>query len=117
MSRKEIVGEKFTIAFGIDVITGAFVQLWKNPADDQDCAFVIIDSDGVRIDEDLAGDSLHDELRTYLVNKVTSAFKRYKETHQDRPNIDEAIVITLAQRAGGFPDISADVYRVFGDDA
>lgn len=116
MSREEIVGEKFTIAFGVDHMTGAFVQLWANPADEQDGALVRIDSHGVDTDNE-SEEPVDPAIQRFLERTD----KRFKDFHRDKPgeypNIDEQLVIELARVAGGFPDIAMTVYRVFGDDA
>lgn len=115
MSRKEIVGEKFTIAFGVDTFTGAFAQLWVNPAIEQDGAFVRIDSNGVSVDSEVEVENAS-ALNHYL-NKLVERFAKFKKDHpKERPNLGEQDVKELAIAAGGFPDIAMDVYRVFGDD-
>lgn len=114
MSRKEIVGEKFTIAFGVDHMTGAFVQLWENPSHEQDASFVNIDSDGVRLND---ANGKVDPAMSACLRKVTSRFQQFNQNNPGvRPNIDEQIVIDLAKVAGGFPDISREVYQIFGED-
>lgn len=114
MSRKEIVGEDFTIAFGVDHVTGAFVQLWENPAHEQDASFVKIDSYGVSLDD--VNNNVHQSMATYL-HQVLARIDQFKRTRPtERFNIDEQIVIDLARVAGGFPDISREVYQIFGDD-
>jgi len=115
MSRQEIVGEKFTIAFGVDHVTGAFAQLWANPTDEQDGALIIISSDGVNTDYEAEFD-FSPQLKIWLGTFV-SRFKEFaKNNPGTRPNLGESDVISLAVVAGGFPDIAADVYRIFGND-
>lgn len=114
MSRKEISGEKFVIAFGVDRVTGAFAQLWKKPSYDQDGAFVIVSSNGVFIDED-QDTVIPKELQDFLT-KLKLRFQYWKKTSKDRPNIDEQVVIDLSRHAGGFPDVTKEVYKIFGDD-
>ena len=50
MNRVEKHHDDFAIAFGVDDVTGAFVQVWRAPMDKQDGAFLIIDSLGVHFD-------------------------------------------------------------------
>lgn len=115
MSRKEIIGEKYTIAFGVDHVTGAFVQLWENPADEQDQALVRIDSGGVNTDYE-AEETFDPAIRRFL-DETVQRFKDFKKVKPDeRPNIGEQDVIALAHVVGGFPDIAMEVYRIFGDD-
>lgn len=118
MSRKEIVGKNYTIAFGVDHITGAFVQLWDTslfPIDEQDCAFLVVDSTGIRV-ADEAGVNLTVRMARYL-NEVEERFKQFKKYHPDqRPNITENEVIDVAKIAGGFLDISKEVHEIFGGD-
>lgn len=115
MSRKEIVGEIFTIAFGVDHVTGAFVQLWNNPASDQDSALVVINSDGIsNIYSDLNITSTIDR----FLKATADRFQAFQNSRPgERPNITEDVVIDLARIAGGFPDITSEVYKIFGGDA
>ena len=113
MSRKEITGEVFDLAFGVDRVTGAFAQLWEKPSYDQDGAFVIVSSNGVFIDED-QDTIIPKELQDFLT-KLKLRFQYWKKTSKDRPSIDERIVIDLAKSAGGFPSITKEVYQLFGD--
>ena len=109
MSRVEIKGDKFDIAFGVDHVTGAFVQLWVSPASEQDCSFIKIDSFGVEIDHNQVR-GISAQLRGY----VQTQMKRFENWNRTgRPNIDPEMVISLARYAGGFPDITQEVYRVF----
>jgi len=114
MSRKEIVGQVCTIAFGVDHVTGAFVQLWNNPAHDQDCAFVVIDSNGIRIDNE-DGSPIPRATNMYLqtLQKRIDAFRHQKLGQ--RFNLSETDVVDLAKAVGGFPDIAPQVYKLFGD--
>lgn len=49
VSRVEKHNEHFAIAFGVDHVTGAYVQVWRAPMESQEGAFLIIDSDGVHV--------------------------------------------------------------------
>lgn len=115
MSREEVIGENLTIAFGVDTITGAFAQLWTNPADEQDAPLIRIDSNGIDIIIE-AEPAFPPPLKRFVADLV----ERYRvfeaKNPGDRPNIGEQDVIALARAAGGFPEIAMDVYRVFGDD-
>lgn len=110
MSRVDVSGEIFDLAFGVDHATGAFVQLWVKPANDQDCAIVKIDSFGVQVDEE---QSTH--LNTGVKEFLKQQEKRFVEwrVRDSRPNIDEQMVIRLAALAGGFEDITKQVYETF----
>lgn len=102
MSRKEIVGQQFTLAFGVDHHTGPFLQLWKNPAEDQDGAFIRVDNTGVMVDDDIdVSKDVNPETERYL-NNLKDSFKKYPGRH-----IGEDHVITFAQLVGGFGDIVA----------
>lgn len=113
MSRKDIVGRNYTISFGVDHVIGAFVQLWRNPSYDQDCAFLVIDSDGVRYREKIAGVPIPG-LELYLI-RIQQRFDEFKTTNHGCPNIEPSIVIRLADIVGEFGNISAEVHRTFGD--
>ena len=115
MSRKEITGENFTIAFGVDHATGAFAQLWVNPADEQDAALIIVT--GYQLDVDYeASFEFPAPLRRYC-DQMAARIKQFSKANPGvRANLGEQDVIDLARAAGGFPDIAAEVYRVFGDD-
>jgi len=115
MSRKEHKGQKFDLAYGVDRYSGAFVQLFQSPMDDQDGAFLNVDSHGVRLDED------HPELPTELTKVISGlklAFCRYKEAHNDNPNLSVDHVLHVARAADQFDTFSEkEVYQVFGDNA
>lgn len=111
MSRTDIKGESFDLAFGVDHVTGAFVQLWVKPADDQDCAAVIIDSFGVVIDEEQKH-HLNEPLLQFLERQKQRFVQWKKDSGDFLPNISEQEVIQLAGYAG-FPDIAKEVYSVF----
>lgn len=116
MSRKEIVGEHFTIAFGVDKLMGAFAQIWVNPLVDQDSAIVRIDSFGVDVAHEPTP-ALTPQVQRW-VEETVKRFDQFKSDHPgERPNIGEQDVIAMARVFGGFPDIAAEVYRLFGDDA
>ena len=115
MSRIDVNGEKFDLAFGVDHVTGAFVQLWVKPAIEQDVAIVIIDSHGVQIDVEQM--KLLDDSVLMFLDKQKERFAKWKKQKRvGLPNIDEELVINFANCIGGFPPIAHDVYRVFGDD-
>ena len=112
MSRGEIGGDKYTIAFGVDHVTGAFVQLWVNPIDEQDCAAVIIDSFGVRVEEEQM--SALDEKTLRYVDEQRKRFEIWhKSGRSGLPNIDTDVAIGLAKSIEGFPDITTEVYKAF----
>jgi hypothetical protein len=112
MSRINVNGEKFDLAFGVDRVTGAFVQIFTKPAIDQDCALVAIDSYGVRLDAVQA--SRLDRRTNDFIVSVQKRFAQWKTNNNTGlPNIDETIVIDLANIIGGFPDITKEVYKVF----
>lgn len=113
MSRVNIQGEKYELAFGVDHATGAFVQLWVKPTDDKDCAAVVIDSKyGVNVDK-YQIPQLSTEILRY-VEQVNARIESAGVAQKVRQvNIDERVVIDLARIAGGFPDITRDVYQIF----
>ena len=113
MSRVDIEGQNFDLAFGVDHYTGAFVQLWIKPMSEQDGAAVKIASFGVYIDQEQAS-HLSEEVNEFLKHQKA----RFDEWRKNNlilraPNIDEQIVINLAKCAGGFPDITEMVYKTF----
>lgn len=115
MSRKEITGKVFDLAFGVDRVNGAFVQLWEKPAEDQDGVLLNVDSRGIRVDEEKK-ELLPPSLQRFLFN-LEKRFLLWKETSKGgQPNIDEQVVIDLTKHAGGFPDVTKEVYKIFGDD-
>lgn len=112
MSRKEIEGRDFDLAFGVDHLQGAFVQLWEKPLIDQDGVLVSMDSFGVHINEEA---QLPEELVRFLYN-TEKRFELFEERNPGiRPNLAEDDVINFAKFAGGFHDISREVYQIFGD--
>lgn len=112
MSRINIEGKEFDLTFGVDHVTGAFVQLWVSPSIDQDCAVVKIDSFGVRVDTDQS--SVLTKPVTEFLMLQEKRFESYKKTtRQGMPNIDEQLVIDFALIVGGFPDITTKVYEIF----
>ena len=110
MSRAEIQGEQFTMAFGIDHATGPFVQVWVSPADEQDCAIVVIDTT-VRIEPTLMAEyeKLPRSAQEY-VNWLKEALAARPDHH-----IAEEHVIELARRIGEFENTNLvrRVYEIF----
>lgn len=113
MSRKDVAGTgNYDLAFGVDTVTGAFVQLWKAPANDQDGALVVIDKFGVKQKEPV------DKALLGFLAQVKDRFNQFHETNPNQfPNLDEQTIIDLARIAGGFSDeLSMQVYEIFGMD-
>lgn len=117
MSRVEIKGDTHTLVFGIDHVVGAFIQLWINPADDQDCAAINIDSHfGVRTDDEQMP-LLNAEIQEY-VDKQRVRFHNSLKTNSNqwsnmRPSVDKEDVIDLAKCVVGIPDVFQQVNDTF----
>lgn len=110
MSRVQVNGEQYELVFGVDHVTGAFVQLWAKPISMQDRSAVKIDSFGVDIDDEQRGD-LTPEVIRFAESQQERFDNWYSSGRLGRPNIDAQIVIGLAAVAGGFEDIAAEVYN------
>lgn len=112
MSRVEVSDGQYTLAFGVAPHLGAFVQLWINPIYDRDCAAIVIDSFGVRADEEQTA-LLAPRIHRHVQN-LKKRFDDWHKTHpNERPNIDEKVVTDLARCIDGFPDIRDRVYEIF----
>lgn len=109
MSRKNIAGETYDLAFGVDHATGPFVQIFLHPQSEQECAVVVVDNNGVDIREEAR--EFYDEfpvgVRTYLA-ELAASYSRNPLGH-----IGEEHVIEIAKLLGDFPDITSEVYEIF----
>lgn len=114
MSRIEKKNEKFAIAFGADGTTGSYVQVWHNPMDEQDGAFINVNNLGVSVDEDqpvTVKDIIGESAWQYLMG-IKVRYKLAKENGNPRPNIDyETASIFLTKL--GFPGLKPEIYAAF----
>ena len=55
MSRVNVKGLKFDVSFGVDHVTGVFLQIWGKPMSEQDGAFLKIDGKVLTVDEESDG--------------------------------------------------------------
>jgi len=111
MGRIEKSNEKFMVAFGADHATGSFLQVWHQPHAEQDGAFVVIDANGVAIDdhypirvEDILGASAW----RYLTG-IRERFTYARANGNTRPNLDaETMTIFLVKL--GFVGLGKEVH-------
>ena len=109
MSRMNIDGEKYDLAFGVDNITGPFFQVWLSPQYDQDCAIVAVDNHGVRKNtEDPEAFSNLPAGAVRFLHDLEEQMKVFPGCH-----IGEEQVIEIARLLNEFPDITKQVYEVF----
>lgn len=109
MSRKNITGEKYDLAFGVDHATGPFVQVFLHPQSEQECAVVVVDNNGVDIREEVREyyDDFPAGVRKYLADLAV------QYTKNPLGHIGEEHVIEIARLLGDFPDITSEVYEIF----
>lgn len=102
MSRTEKSSDKFDVAFGVDVITGTFVQVWHHPMDEQDGSFIHINNRGVEVDEDQpvsVKDIIGESAWNYLMG-IKARYRLAQENGNPAPNIDAETVSIFLTKLG-----------------
>lgn len=108
MFRSEFVGKKFDLAVGVDHATGAFAQLWAHPIDAQDCAFLVIDLNGVSFNQ---GDlELPPQLVDYI-HELKVAYDRFHACYKHYPNLSAIEVTMLARKSS--EDFSEGFVKIY----
>lgn len=110
MSRIEKENNKYMVAFGADHATGSYLQVWHQPHELEDGAFIRIDANGVSLDEerpirveDIVGESAW----KYLMG-IKERYRLANGHGNARPNIDaETMSIFLAKL--GFPGLGKEI--------
>lgn len=110
MSRFEEKVGQYTAVYGVDHATGTYCQVWLNPTDERDCALIVIDNMGVRVELVYGHDG------RYLSPEVTRFLEgvraRYRMSRVQRPNIDAETVAKLFVLFG-FPDMTDEISCAF----
>jgi hypothetical protein len=114
MSRIEKNNNKFMVAFGADPTTGSYVQVWHQPSEAQDGAFIRIDNQGVALDDEqpvsieaIIGRSAW----TYLMG-IKKRYELAFHYGHPRPNIDaETASIFLTKL--GFVGLGREIHAAF----
>jgi len=109
MSRQEFENEDWMFAVGADSFTGSFLQIWKQPHDQQDTPLLVIDNMGVRPSGDNMG-LPHGTNR--LIEETVERYRLAMEHGNPRPNIDAGTICSFAHSLGFSRDIDMDIYRV-----
>jgi hypothetical protein len=107
MSRVKKEGVKYMVAYGVDRVTSAYVQVWQQPHEEQDGAVITIDNRGVMVQNDFIPDSKTDK----FLENVRARFTFSRNHGNERPNIDEEVIARLA-RCVGVELSEMEVYRV-----
>ncbi len=106
MSRECFNNEQYQLVVGVDRLTSSFIQVWHQPAEEQDFPILIIDNMGVQ--EDL---EVPNELKT-LVEETKDRFKRSREKGNLYPNLDAATIFRFADKLGFNQDIHLKIYSI-----
>lgn len=116
MSRAELKNDEYVFVVGVDHVTSAFVQVWKNPAEGQDGAFLVIDNMGVRITHEPI-ETLN-EFLTYLpkgtealLEEIKRRFEYAAQCGNRYPNLDAETICRIACHFG-FKNSATIVYNV-----
>jgi hypothetical protein len=84
--------------------------VWLNPSDDRDCALIVIDNMGVRVE--LARGHEGRELSPEVTRFLEGVRARYQASKIQRPNIDAETVAKLFVLFG-FPDMEDEIWCAF----
>lgn len=114
MSRIEKNNDKFMVAFGADSATGSFVQVWHQPAEAQDGAFIRIDNQGVELDDEQpvpVADIIGESAWKYLMG-IKARYELAARGGNVAPNIDyETASVFLVKL--GFTGLSREIHAAF----
>ena len=102
MSRIEKENDKYMVAFGADHATGSFLQVWHQPHELEDGAFIRIDANGVAFDDDRPI-SIEDILGESAWRYLTGIKERYalaRRNGNTRPNLDAETMLIFLTKLG-----------------
>jgi hypothetical protein len=112
MSRVEFNNKDWRFVAGSDDVTGTFMQIWIQPADEQDCAIVSIDNQGVTsYFEDWIPPSRWLAIR----NLIDETDKRYKASNIKYSNLDFVPICKFRQLLGFDKSIDRQIYEAIYD--
>jgi hypothetical protein len=111
MPREEFETEEYMAAVGVDRHTGTFVQVWKQPHQEQDGAALIIDNRGVLVYDKEVVDGFPPAALAYL-DGITARYEYARDGGNNAPNIDAETVGTFLSRMG-FPSLTMKIYKIF----
>lgn len=110
MSRVQKENANFMVAFGADSTTGSYLQVWHQPHEMEDGAFIRIDNLGVAIDDErpiAPEDILGASAWRYLM-QIKERYQFARSHGNPAPNLDaETMAIFLTKL--GFPGLGRDV--------
>lgn len=104
-TRLEFDGDKYRFAAGYDHVTSVYFQIWMQPADEQDCAFVTADNLGVhvQVDEDTGEEIEVEPKLARLIKNLREQFAFEKREGNPHPNMDYSDLQPFALFCG-FPE-------------
>jgi hypothetical protein len=97
MSLEQWANEDWMLAIGVDPVSSVFVQVWKQPTDEQDGALIIVDNQGVSLSVK------PEELPAQLAREVAYLERRFqigRDAGNRRPNLHADDVIKIASTVG-----------------
>lgn len=110
MSRVEKENANFMVAFGADSTTGSYLQVWHQPHEMEDGAFIRIDNLGVAVEDDrpiATEDIIGASAWRYLMN-IKERYQFARGHGNPAPNVDaDTIAVFLAKL--GFPGCGKEV--------
>lgn len=113
MSRVVKNNEEYSFVFGLDHITGPFFQIWKQPADEQDCAMIVADNMGTYgeglTQEDTS--TLSTETLKTLYYGLRDRYAKAQRLGNHHPNLDAQTICDFA-KACGFDDLYMEIADV-----
>lgn len=118
MSRKEVKKDGWIIAYGVDHITGAFVQVWKDGDEDREdnptgAPQLEIDSWGIRVAPFM------DKRFDVIAKEFSASFKLFYKMHPgEKPNLAFGDVLAIVSKIDPewSKELSEDVYRTWNID-
>jgi|SRR5262245_31971854 len=105
MSQFRFESAEYTLLVGVDHVTSAFFQIWKNPIDEQDAPFLAADNQGVRTTQDLP---IHIQR---LVERLKKTYQLARSEGNFYPNLGVEHIYAFTSRLD-IPVTEAQLVRI-----
>ena len=96
MGRTEIQNERFVAAYGCTDLTGNFVEIWKQPVNEQTAPLLHIDNSGVTMTNQ--GRSNLPYAAKWLADEIRVLFQIAEEDGKESPKLDAMAITILLTR-------------------
>jgi hypothetical protein len=102
MSRIEKANDKYMVAFGADHATGSYLQVWHQPYELEDGAFLRIDANGVAFDDDqpISIEDILGESAWRYLEGIKARYQLARRGGNTRPNLDAETMSIFLTKLG-----------------